>query len=109
MATAIASTSGINFQSGWAELDLPPHVREVLASVPLVQSPETRPQFLDWALGSSTGTTDWTLGNSHDHGVYEAVFLDPLGQRIIDACFDGANQRDCRRLIPHPKFRDDES
>ena len=34
--------------------------------------------------------------------------LDPLGQRIIEACLDGAHQEDYRRLIPHPMFRDDE-
>ena len=32
--------------------------------------------------------------------------LDPLGQRIIEACLDGADQEDYRRLIPHPMFRD---
>jgi len=89
MATAAASQSFIDFQSGWADLDLPPHVREVLAAAPLVQTPENRPQLLDWALGRSTGTTDWTLGNRADHGVYEAVFHLPGqfngGRRIVEA------------------------
>jgi hypothetical protein len=34
--------------------------------------------------------------------------MDPLGQRIIEACLDGAHQEDYRKLIPHPMFRDDE-
>ena len=67
----------VDFQAGWAEMDLPAHVREVLGAAPLVQTPETRPQLLDWALGRSTGTTDWRLGNRDDHGVYEAVFHVP--------------------------------
>jgi hypothetical protein len=33
--------------------------------------------------------------------------LDPLGQRIIQACLDGATQEDYRKLIPHPMFRDE--
>jgi hypothetical protein len=89
MASAAASQSVIDFQSGWIDLDLPPHVREVLAAAPLVQSPENRSQLLDWALGRSTGTTDWTLGNRADHGVYEAVFHlpgpDNGARRIVEA------------------------
>lgn len=73
----------------WATLDLPEHVLEVLSAAPLVQTPENRPQLLDWALGRSTGTTDWTLGNRDDHGVYEAVFHlqgNPNGtSRIVEA------------------------
>jgi hypothetical protein len=46
-------------------------VGEVLAAAPLVQTPENRSQLLDWALGRSTGTTDWTLGNRDDHGVHD--------------------------------------
>jgi hypothetical protein len=63
----------IDFQSCWAELNLPPNVREVLSAAPLIQMPETRQQLMDWALGRSTGETDWTLGNRDDHGQYEAV------------------------------------
>jgi Domain of unknown function (DUF4914) len=89
MASAAASKGVIDFQSSWAELDLPLHVREVLADAPLVQTPETRLQLLDWALGRSSGTTDWTLGNRADHGVYEAVFHLPGhafgSRRVVEA------------------------
>lgn len=89
MAPVAASLPVIDFQSNWVDLDLPLHVQEVLAAAPLVQTPETRSQLLDWALGRSTGTTDWTLGNRGDHGVYEAVFHLP-GQpngsnRVVEA------------------------
>ena len=66
-------------------MDLPARVLEVLAAAPLVQTPENRPQLLDWALGRPTGTTDWRLGNREDHGVYEAIFqANGLG-RIVEA------------------------
>src|SRR6185437_9563800 len=89
MTVATETRSVVDFQSAWAELDLPPHVREVLSAAPLVQVPETRPQLLDWALGRPTGTTDWRLGNRDDHGVYEAIFYVPgrsNGQgRVVEA------------------------
>ncbi|HEX4285345.1 MAG TPA: DUF4914 family protein [Terracidiphilus sp.] len=89
MTTAAASDRVIDFQACWTDLDLPPHVCEVLAAAPLVQTPENRPQLLDWALGRSSGTTDWTLGNRGDHGVYEAVFHLPGrhagSTRIVEA------------------------
>ena len=89
MTVAAETGSVIDFQSAWTELDLPIHVREVLAAAPLMQVPENRPQLLDWALGRPTGTTDWRLGNRDDHGVYEAIFHVPgkpngLG-RIVEA------------------------
>ncbi len=79
----------VDFQAAWSELDLPAHVLEVLAAAPLVQAPENRAQLLDWALGRSTGATDWRLGNRDDHGVYEVVFHAP-GQtrgssRVVEA------------------------
>ncbi len=69
MATAarserVETERAVDFQSCWAELELPPHVRDVLSAAPLVQAPETRQQLLDWALGRSTGDTDWRLGQS---------------------------------------------
>ena len=72
--TAAASEAVVDFQACWAEMDLPAHVHEVLAAAPLVQTPENRPQLLDWALGRASGATDWRHGNRDDHGVYEAVF-----------------------------------
>lgn len=75
----------LDFQSSWAELDLPPQVREVLAAAPLVQTPENRTQILDWSLGRPTGSTDWRLGNRDDHGVHEATFYVPGHGRIIEA------------------------
>ena len=89
MDPAIAREPFVDFQSNWAEVDLPAHVREVLGAAPLVQTPENRPQLLDWALGRATGTTDWRLGNRDDHGVFEAVFHVP-GQangaaRVVEA------------------------
>jgi hypothetical protein len=87
--TTAASDPVIDFQAAGATLDLPAHVREVLSAAPLVQTPENRPQLLDWALGRSPGTTDWTLGNRDDHGVYEAVFHLPGNSngasRIVEA------------------------
>jgi len=75
----------VDFQTNWAEMDLPESVKEVLGAAPLVQTPETRQQLMDWALGRTTGETDWTLGNREDHGVYEAVFQTANKGRIIEA------------------------
>jgi hypothetical protein len=75
----------VDFQAAWADLDLPSSVRAVLGAAPLVQSPETREQLLDWALGRSSGDTDWRLGNRDDHGQYEAVFQAPGAGRIVEA------------------------
>src|SRR5450631_2252276 len=89
MTVASTSEVAVDFQSSWAEMDLPAHVCEVLGTAPLVQVPENRQQLLDWALGRPTGTTDWRLGNRDDHGVYEAIFHVPgkaNGQgRIVEA------------------------
>src|SRR6516225_2543710 len=85
MAVAAFSLGVLDFQSSWAELDLPAHVREVLSAAPLVQTPETRTQLLDWALGRTTGETVWTQGNRHDHGVYEAYFQTPGHGRVCEA------------------------
>src|SRR5258708_8364496 len=86
MATAARSERVVvDFQSCWAEMDLPAHVREVLSAAPLVQTPENRPQLLDWALGRSTGATDWRLGNRDDHGVLQVVFQTPGVGRIVEA------------------------
>src|SRR5579859_495779 len=89
MSVSVSNERVLDFQSCWSEMDLPPHVLEVLAAAPLVQVPENRPQLLDWALGRPTGTTDWRLGNREDHGVYQAIFhvpgkLNGLG-RIVEA------------------------
>jgi hypothetical protein len=84
-ATAERVSALVDFQSCWTELDLPPHVREVLAAAPLVQTPESRTQLLDWSLGRPTGSTDWRLGNRDDHGVHEATFYVPGHGRIIEA------------------------
>ena len=75
----------VDFQADWAGLKLPEAVREVLSAAPLVQTPETRQQLLDWALGRSSGDTDWTLGNRDDHGQYEAVFQTRGVGRIVEA------------------------
>ncbi len=86
MATEAAVGAVVDFQACWADLDLPAHVREVLSAAPLVQTPETRQQLLDWALGRATGETDWTLGNRDDHGVYtRSVFQTPGQGRIAEA------------------------
>ncbi len=85
MTTEAAVGTVVDFQACWADFELPAHVREVLSAAPLVQTPETRQQLLDWALGRSTGETDWTLGNRDDHGVYEAVFVTPGVGRVVEA------------------------
>ena len=84
--TTAATDPVIDFQSNWANLDLPAHVREVLSAAPLVQTPENRPQLLDWALGRSSGTTDWTLGNRDDHGVYEYATIRAYGDTLHGLC-----------------------
>ena len=63
MATAAGAGGVVDFQAGWMDLELPPAVREVLGAARLVQTPETRADLLDWALGRSSGETDWTAGN----------------------------------------------
>ena len=85
MTTEAAEGSFVDLQTGWADLDLPAHVREVLGAAPLVQIPENRLQLLDWALGRATGETDWKPGNRYDHGHYEVVFQTGHGKRIIEA------------------------
>lgn len=85
MITASMGSSIVDFQAGWSELELPAAVREVLAGAPLVQTPETRQELLDWALGRPSGATDWTLGNRDDHGVHEVLFKAPGVGRIIEA------------------------
>ena len=77
MATSLVQSEVVDFQACWEDLNLPASVREVLSAAPLVQTPETRAQLMDWALGRSSGDTDWTLGNRDDHGQYEAVFQAP--------------------------------
>ncbi len=85
MNPAAAGDAVVDFQACWSALDLPAHVRQVLSAAPLVQTPETRDQLLDWALGRATGETDWTLGNREDHGVYEAAFQTTGHGRITEA------------------------
>ena len=85
MTAAADSVALVDFQACWSDMDLPAHVREVLGAAPLVQTPENRPQLLDWALGRATGATDWRLGNRDDHGVHEAIFHVPGIGRIVEA------------------------
>src|ERR1035437_10249244 len=85
MNPAAAGDAVVDFQACWADLELPAHAREVLSAAPLVQAPETRAQLLDWALGRSTGETDWTLGNRDDRGEYEAAFQTAGAGRITEA------------------------
>src|ERR1700735_585325 len=85
MATNLCVEQFVDFQAAWADLDLPSSVCAVLGAAPLVQCPETREQLLDWALGRSSGDTEWRLGNREDHGKYEAVFQAPGIGRIVEA------------------------
>ena len=85
MITATGNSEFVDIQTNWSELDLPPHVLEVLGAAPLVQAPENRQQLLDWSLGRTSGTTDWRLGNRDDHGVFEAIFQAPGTERIVEA------------------------
>ena len=104
MTSATVSEAVIDFQAGWAEMNLPAHVREVLSAAPLVQTPENRQQLLDWALGRSTGATDWRLGNRDDHGVYEVVFqVEGMG-RVAEAVITKA-RNGLAINFPDPKMR----
>ena len=85
MTVSAGSEPVVDFQAVWADLNLPAHAHEVLAAAPLVQTPETRNQLLDWSLGRPTGTTDWRLGNRMDHGVYEAIFKAKDIGRVVEA------------------------
>jgi Domain of unknown function (DUF4914) len=85
MSTAATGPALVDFQLGWPELDLPASVHEALGTAPLVRTPESRLELLDWALGRPSGTTDWTLGNRDDHGVHEVIFPAPGIGRIIEA------------------------
>ena len=107
LTIAEETKSVVDFQAAWAELDLPVHVREVLAAAPLMQVPENRPQLLDWALGRPTGATDWRLGNREDHGVYEAIF--PRGgkaERSGPGCGSSGDQGAQRSGDQLPRSRD---
>ncbi len=104
MATEVADGTVVDFQAMWTELDLPPAVREVLSAAPLMQTPETRPQLLDWALGRTTGATDWRLGNRDDHGVYEAVFKARGRGRIVEAIITKA-RNGLAINFPDPEMR----
>ena len=85
MTNATTGDALVDFQTSWAELDLPAAVREVLSAAPLVQTPESRADLLDWALGRPSGETDWSTGNRDDRGQYETVFTLPDGQRVTEA------------------------
>ena len=85
MTTVAGAESVVDFQTCWAQLQLPEHVREVLSAAPLVQMAESRQQLLDWSLGRTTGATDWRLGNRDDHGVYEVIFQAAGVGRIVEA------------------------
>ncbi len=85
MATAAGVGGVVDFQAAWMDLDLPAAVREVLGAAQAVQTPETRADLLDWALGRSSGQTDWTGGNREDHGQYEVVFQTPGYGLIAEA------------------------
>lgn len=101
---AAESAAQVDFQACWADLDLPAHVREVLAEAPLVQTPENRTQLLDWALGRASGATDWRLGNRDDHGVYEAVFKAKGIGRIVEAVITKA-RNGLAINFPDPEMR----
>lgn len=85
MTTMMAEGTLVDFQREWMKLDLPASVREILSTAPQVQTPETRQDLLDWALGRKAGATDWTLGNRDDHGVHEVIFVAPGVGRIVEA------------------------
>jgi hypothetical protein len=85
MATAAGAGGVVDFQAAWMDLELPAAVREVLGAARLVQTPETRADLLDWALGRGSGETDWTLGNRDDHGQYEVAFQEPWSPRFVEA------------------------
>lgn len=85
MNVAASGVAPLDFQLAWRDLDLPLSVREVLAGAPLVRTPESRLELLDWALGRDSGATDWRLGNREDHGVHEVVFQAAGIGRIIEA------------------------
>jgi hypothetical protein len=85
MATTAGGCGVVDFQAAWSDLDLPPAVREVLGSARLVRTPEKRADLLDWALGRTSGETDWTAGNRDDHGQYEVVFQEPWSYRFVEA------------------------
>lgn len=85
MTNATAGDARVDFQTYWAELDLPAAVREVLSAAPMVQTPESRADLLNWALGRTSGETNWSTGNRDDRGQYETIFQLPDGRRVSEA------------------------
>ena len=85
MSAAGGVNAVVDFQVDWAGLELPEPVREVLSTAPQVQTPETRQQLLDWALGRPSGATDWKQGNRDDKGEFEAAFEVPGVGRVVEA------------------------
>jgi hypothetical protein len=53
------------------------------------------------------GARQWREFFSRELKQFQVPDLDPLGQRIIEACLDDAHQEDYRGLIKHPMFRDE--
>jgi hypothetical protein len=53
------------------------------------------------------GARQWRTFFAEELKQFQVPELEPLGQRIIEACLDGADQEDYRKLIPHPMFRED--
>jgi len=53
------------------------------------------------------GARQWREFFAQELKQFQSPDLDPLGQRIIEACLDGAHQEDYRGLIKHPMFRDE--
>jgi hypothetical protein len=85
MNIAASGAPPVDFQLAWPDLDLPASAREVLGAAPLVRTPETRIELLDWALGRPSGATDWAVGNREDHGVHEVIFHAPGMGHIVEA------------------------
>lgn len=55
------------------------------------------------------GARQWREFFARELEQFRVPELDPLGQRIVEACLEGAHQEDYRKLISHPMFRDDET
>jgi len=47
-----------------------------------VQTPETRQQLMDWALGRATGDTDWTSAIAKTTACTRQCFKLPRGSRV---------------------------
>lgn len=94
----------IDFKASWAQLSLPRSVAEVLGGAADLYVPESRENLLDWSLGRTVGTTDWSPGNREDKGsffvAYDVAGQGPVVEAVVIKARNGLSVN-----YPEPAMR----